>query len=77
MDHYNAKHLYKLWNNYIIDLNLKKLDITLYNSIHHDIKYVCVDKIQLPKGGLIDSAQNYYVTNYNTLHTECKSMNCS
>ena len=33
--------------------------------------------LPLPKGGWIDSAKNYYVTNGNILHAECRSMNGS
>lgn len=40
MDDYDFSNLHNLWDNYIIKFNLHKLDINLYNSIHHDIKYV-------------------------------------
>lgn len=40
MDDYDFTLLNKLWNNYIRVLNLKPLDIDLYPSPHHDIKYV-------------------------------------
>jgi hypothetical protein len=40
MDDYDAPNLHNLWNNYIIKYNLKKLHINVYNSPHHDIKYV-------------------------------------
>jgi len=40
MDDYDFSHLHILWDDYIKKYNLKKLDINLYNTIHHDIKYV-------------------------------------
>lgn len=40
MDDYNFGHLHKLWDNYIVRLGLSPLDIRLYPSPHHDIKYV-------------------------------------
>jgi predicted O-methyltransferase YrrM len=40
MDDYDFPNLHDLWNNYIIEYNLKKLHINLYESPHHDIKYV-------------------------------------
>ena len=40
MDDYDFGNLHKLWDNYIIKYNLKKLDINIYDSPHHDIKYV-------------------------------------
>ena len=40
MDDYDFRNLHKLWNSYIIKYSLKKLDIHIYNSPHHDIKYV-------------------------------------
>ncbi len=40
MDDYDFPNLHHLWNNYIKIYNLKKLDINVYNSPHHDIKYV-------------------------------------
>jgi predicted O-methyltransferase YrrM len=40
MDDYDYNPLHILWDDYIKKYNLKKLDINLYNSIHHDIKYV-------------------------------------
>lgn len=40
MDDYDFINLHKLWDIYIIKYNLKKLDINLYNSQHHDIKCV-------------------------------------
>ena len=43
MDDYDFDNLHNLWNSYIIKYNLKKLDINLYNSIHHDIKYICIN----------------------------------
>jgi len=43
MDDYDGPNLHNLWDSYIIKYNLKKLDINVYNSPHHDIKYVCVN----------------------------------
>ena len=40
MDDYNFPNLHNMWDSYIIKYNLKKLDINVYNSPHHDIKYV-------------------------------------
>jgi len=40
MDDYNFPNLHTIWNNYIVTYNLKKLHIHVYNSPHHDIKYV-------------------------------------
>jgi hypothetical protein len=40
MDDYDFPNLHNLWDNYIIKYNLKKLDIGLYITSHHDIKYV-------------------------------------
>ena len=40
MDDYDFPDLHSLWDSYITKYNLKKLDINLYNSPHHDIKYV-------------------------------------
>jgi predicted O-methyltransferase YrrM len=40
MDDYDFSHLHELWDNYVIKYNLKKLDINVYNSPHHDIKRV-------------------------------------
>lgn len=40
MDDYDFPNLHNLWDSYIIKYNLKKLDINVYNSPHHDIKYV-------------------------------------
>jgi len=45
MDDYDFDHLHELWDSYIIKYNLKKLDINLYDSPHHDIKYVCETNI--------------------------------
>jgi predicted O-methyltransferase YrrM len=42
MDDYDFKNLHKIWDNYIIEYDLKSLNINLYNSPHHDIKYVCL-----------------------------------
>lgn len=41
MDDYDFRNLHQLWDSYIIKYNLKKLHINLYESPHHDIKYVC------------------------------------
>ena len=40
MDDYDFDNLHKLWDNFVLKYNLKKLDIQLYYSLHHDIKYV-------------------------------------
>jgi predicted O-methyltransferase YrrM len=40
MDDYNFPNLHELWDVYIYKYNLKKLNINLYDSPHHDIKYV-------------------------------------
>jgi predicted O-methyltransferase YrrM len=40
MDDYNHGNLHELWDNYINEYNLKQLDINIYTSKHHDIKYV-------------------------------------
>ena len=40
MDDYDFPNLHNIWDNYIIKYNLKKLDINVYESPHHDIKYV-------------------------------------
>jgi hypothetical protein len=40
MDDYDFYNLHNLWDSYVIKYNLKKLDINVYNSPHHDIKYV-------------------------------------
>lgn len=40
MNDYDFFNLHYLWDEYIIKYNLKKLNINLYNSPHHDIKYV-------------------------------------
>lgn len=39
MDDYDFPWLHPLWDSYIVKYNLKKLDINVYNSPHHDIKY--------------------------------------
>ncbi len=41
MDDYDFPNLHKLWDKYIMKYDLKKLHINVYNSPHHDIKYVC------------------------------------
>jgi len=40
MDDYDFTNLHKLWDNYIRIYNLKKLNMNIYNSPHHDIKYI-------------------------------------
>jgi predicted O-methyltransferase YrrM len=40
MDDYDFPNLYELWNKYIVEYNLKPLNINIYNSPHHDIKYI-------------------------------------
>lgn len=40
MDDYDFYNLHNLWNNYIVKYKLNNLDINLYDSPHHDIKYV-------------------------------------
>ena len=40
MDDYDFLNLHNIWDSYIVKYNLKKLDINVYNSPHHDIKYV-------------------------------------
>ena len=40
MDDYDFHNLHKLWDDYIIKYTLKPLTIHLYNSPHHDIKYI-------------------------------------
>jgi predicted O-methyltransferase YrrM len=45
MNDYDFPLLKKLWNNYIINFNLKLLDINLYYCPHHDIKYVNYSKV--------------------------------
>jgi predicted O-methyltransferase YrrM len=40
MDDYDFPNLHNLWDNYSIKYNLKSLDINVYNSKHHDIKFV-------------------------------------
>jgi FkbM family methyltransferase len=47
MDDYDFGNLHHLWDSYIIKYNLKKLHIHVYESPHHDIKYVC--KPNIPK----------------------------
>ena len=44
MDDYDFHHLHQIWDNYIIRYNLKSLNINIYNSPHHDIKYVINNK---------------------------------
>ena len=40
MDDYDFQNLHNIWDSYIVKYNLKKLDINVYISRHHDIKYV-------------------------------------
>jgi predicted O-methyltransferase YrrM len=40
MDDYDFPNLHNLWDNYVVQYNLKKLHINVYSSPHHDIKYV-------------------------------------
>lgn len=40
MDDYDFDNLHHLWNRYIIEYNLKKIDITLYKTHYHNIKCV-------------------------------------
>lgn len=40
MDDYDFNNLHNLWDSYIIKYNLKQLHINVYDSPHHDIKYV-------------------------------------
>lgn len=40
MDDYDFHNLHQLWDEYINIFNLKTLDINLYNSPHHDVKYI-------------------------------------
>jgi hypothetical protein len=47
MDDYDFPNLHNIWDSYIVKYNLKKLNINVYNSPHHDIKYVCA--INIPK----------------------------
>jgi len=40
MDDYDFHNLHSLWDYYVLKYNLRKLNIHLYDSPHHDIKYV-------------------------------------
>jgi hypothetical protein len=40
MDDYDFPNLHTLWDSYIIKYDLKKLHINVYESPHHDVKYV-------------------------------------
>ena len=40
MDDYDFDNLHNLWDSYIKTYNLKPLNIYIYNSPHHDVKYV-------------------------------------
>ncbi len=42
MDDYDFGNLHELWDKYIGFYNLKPLDIYVYNSPHHDIKYISI-----------------------------------
>ena len=42
MDDYDFPNLHNIWDSYIVKYNLKKLDINVYNSPHHDIKCVVI-----------------------------------
>jgi predicted O-methyltransferase YrrM len=41
MDDYDFDNLHTLWDKYIDLYKLQDLDISTYNSPHHDIKYIC------------------------------------
>ena len=43
MDDYDFPNLHTLWDSYIVKYDLKKLHINIYNSPHHDIKYVSLE----------------------------------
>jgi predicted O-methyltransferase YrrM len=43
MDDYDFHNIHELWDNYINKYNLKSLNINIYETIHHDIKYVCLN----------------------------------
>jgi predicted O-methyltransferase YrrM len=55
MDDYDFPNLHKLWDTYIVKYNLKNLDIHVYNSPHHDIKYVYGGKIFINSHFLTDA----------------------
>ena len=40
MDDYDFPNLHQLWDSYIVKYNLQNLHINVYNSPHHDVKYV-------------------------------------
>jgi predicted O-methyltransferase YrrM/lipopolysaccharide biosynthesis glycosyltransferase len=40
MNDYDFPNLHNIWDSYIIKYNLKKLHINVYNSPHHDVKYL-------------------------------------
>jgi predicted O-methyltransferase YrrM len=40
MDDYDFGNLHVLWDRYIIEYKLNKLNINIYNSPHHDIKFI-------------------------------------
>jgi predicted O-methyltransferase YrrM len=48
MDNYDFPNLHSLWDNYVIKYNLKNLHINVYNSPHHDIKYIDAINIPIP-----------------------------
>jgi predicted O-methyltransferase YrrM len=43
MDDYDFPNLHNLWDSYIKTYNLKALNIKLYNSPHHDVKFVSLN----------------------------------
>jgi len=45
MDDYDFPNLHSLWDSYILNYNLKKLHINVYNSPHHDVKFVYKNNI--------------------------------
>ena len=47
MDDYDFPNLHELWDRYINNYKLQPLDIFIYNSPHHDIKYI--KKSNIPK----------------------------
>lgn len=61
MDDYDFPNLRNIWDNYIIKYNLKNVHINVYNSPHHDIKYV--NKISNITPELFHTEQNP-ITNY-------------
>ena len=41
MDDYDFLNLHNIWDEFVVKFNLNKMQINVYNSPHHDIKYVC------------------------------------